>query len=538
MAEVAQTFSVDPYAAQQAQLARQQKLAEILQSQALAPDAKYSYAGIEAPPSAAAALAKGLQSGISGYLMGRSMKGQEDLIRKSSADTTDATKALIEGLTPRAAVPGSKETLGAVAATGADAADRDLENVFAKPTDNAPPVAIGQQLAVPGGMGEGANIGTPGGVGAAPATPGGYAGALASLGAMKDNPQAQRLAQALTMKKIEQDMAQTKLGPGEAVFNSGGQKLFGQDPAAKFGTTPQNIARDQNSPTGWSGMIIDGSTGAQRSIPVNPPRDMTDLTLNERVNAGNRGAEIAQGGQRLNYETGMSPAMPPAVQGAPVPQAPNAAAPSQGAPSQVPNATVPPQGALPVPRVGAPGPMPVPNTVSPENPLIKNVAPKEAQKLLLEQPQAKQAATVITATIDQHIKQIDDLLGQKGFNDIFGTINSKTMNISEKAGNAQSAFDAVAGQSAVQALNEMRAASKTGGAVGNVTEKEWPILQSQMAALGQSQGPDEMRKNLKNLKETYGRIKDNASKAYSATYGADAAGGNSVDDLLAKYGAM
>lgn len=468
MAEVAQTFINDPYAAQQNSLARQQKLAEILQSQAFQPDQKFSYGGFEAAPSAAGALAKGLQGAVAGYLQGRSLKGQDDLVKKASEDTASSNEALIRGLSAK---PWTDPDTGKMSGTG-----------------------------------------------------GGYAGALSALGDMKDNPQAQRLAQALTVKKLEQDMAQTKLGAGEAVFNSSGQKLFGQDPAAKFGTTPQNIARDQNSPTGWSGMIVNGANGETKMVPVQPPRDMTDLTMNQQVEAGQRGATIGQSGQKLNYETGMTPAMPPSVQGAGVPAPQMPGVPPQARPGAV------------VPTPAVPDAPQRPTTVSQENPLIKNVPPQEAQKLLTDQPNAKQAVLTIDATIGQNVEQIDNLLKQKGFNSIFGTIASKTPNISEAAGNAQAAFDAVRGQAAVQALNQMRAASKTGGAVGTVTEKEWPILESQMAALAQAQSPAQMRLALKDLKATYERIQTTSKKAYADVYGEQVNSGSAIDDLLAKYG--
>lgn len=177
MADVAQTFSIDPYSAENARLSRQQKLAEILQQQALQPDQQFSYAGIQAPPSAAGALAKGLQGGIAGYMMGRSMKGQEDLIGKASEDTKSATDALVKGLS-------------------------------AKPWVNPD-------------------------TGQAVGKAGGYEGALASLGGLQDNPQAQRLAQSLTMKKIEQDMATTKLGADEKVYDARGNLLFGNEPRSQ-----------------------------------------------------------------------------------------------------------------------------------------------------------------------------------------------------------------------------------------------------------------------------------------------------------------
>ncbi len=451
MADVAQTFLANPYQAEARQLQQQRQLAEILQSQAAQPEQQYSYAGIQASPSAAGALAKGLQGAMSGYLMGRSMSGEKKLSEKATADADSFINSL----------------------SGED----------------------GKQV-------QGDAL-------------------LAALrkGIISGNPMIQGVAGPMYAKALER----TTLKPGEQVFDSQGKQLFGVDPTKKYGTTPQNIARNPLSKTGWSGMVIDGNTGDQKMIDVLPPRDMTDLTLNQQVEAGQRGAQIGQSGQKLNYETGITPAMPPAIQGAPVPQVPGAKP-----PQAMPGTTMP--------QVPAGGPPQRPNTVSTENPLIKNVPPQEAQKLLAEQPAANNATSVISSTIDNHLKQIDDLLGQKGFDDIFGTVAGRTFNFTEKAGNAQAAFDAVAGQAAVQALNEMRAASKTGGAVGNVTEKEWPILQSQMAALAQSQGPEQMRANLAKLKETYGRIKANANQAYSSVYGEAPRAAMSIDDLLAKYG--
>ena len=82
MAEIAQTFSIDPYAAERSKIARQQKFAELLQSQSLQPNEKFSYAGIEAPISAAGALAKALQAGMSGYLQGDAARKEDELVGK------------------------------------------------------------------------------------------------------------------------------------------------------------------------------------------------------------------------------------------------------------------------------------------------------------------------------------------------------------------------------------------------------------------------------------------------------------------------
>lgn len=101
MADVAQTFIDNSATREQQALLRQQRLAEILQQQAFQPDQKFSYAGVEASPSGAAALAKGLQGGIAGYLQGRALKGQDDLVKKTEAREerygADLAKALAAG---------------------------------------------------------------------------------------------------------------------------------------------------------------------------------------------------------------------------------------------------------------------------------------------------------------------------------------------------------------------------------------------------------------------------------------------------------
>lgn len=104
MADVAQTFIDNSAAREQQALSRQQRLAEILQQQAFQPDQKFSYAGVEAPPSGAAALAKGLQGGIAGYLQGRAMKGQDDLVKKTEARESKYGEDLARALA--AATPG------------------------------------------------------------------------------------------------------------------------------------------------------------------------------------------------------------------------------------------------------------------------------------------------------------------------------------------------------------------------------------------------------------------------------------------------
>ena len=197
MAEIAQTFSIDPYAAERSKIARQQKFAELLQSQALQPNEKFSYAGIEAPISAAGGLAKALQAGMSGYLQGDAARKEDAANIKQEADYNAANEAFIRGMT---STPGDPGTRGTSPATKEDVASRALS---IEQGSTAPPLTLGEPVDVLGGWGALGTEGTPG----TAAVPGSYTRALTELSGLTGNPYAGRLLQQLMMRKLEQDTA-------------------------------------------------------------------------------------------------------------------------------------------------------------------------------------------------------------------------------------------------------------------------------------------------------------------------------------------
>lgn len=75
-------------------------------------------------------------------------------------------------------------------------------------------------------------------------------------------------------------------------------------------------------------------------------------------------------------------------------------------------------------------------------------------------------------------------------------------------------------------LQAMRDASKTGGALGQVSEKELTLLESALAGLAQTQSPANMRKNLNKIKDSINRWYD------AAGLSADGGGGDiDISDL-------
>ena len=193
MAEIAQTFSIDPYAAERSKIARQQKFAELLQSQALQPNEKFSYAGIEAPVSAAGGLAKALQAGMSGYLQGDAARKEDELATTRDSEEAAAISALNTGFR------GTPENLGRRGMSPATEEDVASRALSISQGSTAPPLTLGEPVDVLGGLGAPGTEGTPG----TAAVPGGISGAMTALGRLTDNKMASRMLQSLQMKQIE-----------------------------------------------------------------------------------------------------------------------------------------------------------------------------------------------------------------------------------------------------------------------------------------------------------------------------------------------
>lgn len=142
----------------------------------------------------------------------------------------------------------------------------------------------------------------------------------------------------------------------------------------------------------------------------------------------------------------------------------------------------------------------------------------ERGRLLAAQPQAARNLEAVNIGIDNSTKKIDELLGDKNLWKVTGPIFGRIGSLSEGGVNAESKIETLKSQIGVQVLTAMREASKTGGAVGAVTEKEWPILEAQLGALQTKQTEAEFKKGLAEVRASMERIRANAKNAFAATY--------------------
>lgn len=174
-------------------------------------------------------------------------------------------------------------------------------------------------------------------------------------------------------------------------------------------------------------------------------------------------------------------------------------------------------------------------------------------KLVTELPQAQKALESTHSTLSDIERIAGSLVNTDANGRITGISNGLAKNtgglfemyaMNQPGGEAADAwanFSTLKNQLGVMTLNAMRETSKTGGAVGNVTEKEWPILQSQIAALDPNMSGQALAGSIQTIINKVRSIRSMADDAFASTYGerlstggsaGNSAGGNRTSDTV------
>jgi hypothetical protein len=114
-------------------------------------------------------------------------------------------------------------------------------------------------------------------------------------------------------------------------------------------------------------------------------------------------------------------------------------------------------------------------------------------------------------------KEVKDHPGLKGITGIPGMFPN--IPGTDRA-NAAAKLDTLKSQVAFRVLQTMRDMSKTGGALGQVSDKENQMLQNNLAALDRAQSYEEFQRELQRVVEFVDGVKSRMEQAYAAQYGA------------------
>lgn len=201
-----------------------------------------------------------------------------------------------------------------------------------------------------------------------------------------------------------------------------------------------------------------------------------------------------------------------------------------------------PEGAAPIPGVplaakGVPGGVkpPAGYRFTPDGQALEAIpGGPAAAKLAGQDFAAKQALE----KVDMTIGKIDQALGQVS-RWTAGPGSYLSMIPGTGARDLEATLATVKANLGFNELAAMRAASPTGGALGQITERELTFLQSTLAALDTAQSPEQLRQNLMQVKEHYNRWRAAMAQAENPNAGAGITAGPAdpgVDALLQKYG--
>lgn len=156
---------------------------------------------------------------------------------------------------------------------------------------------------------------------------------------------------------------------------------------------------------------------------------------------------------------------------------------------------------------------------SPEEAVAPPMDPKVKLKLDQEYPQAVRNIQSSITELDKDIADVQALINDvEGLNAITGVYGAITPNISPAARRAQALYNKIRAGAGFSALQAMRDASPTGGALGNVSNQEGAKLEESVAAFAQVQDADDLREVLRQYLIDLQVAQENVQAAFDETY--------------------
>jgi len=150
---------------------------------------------------------------------------------------------------------------------------------------------------------------------------------------------------------------------------------------------------------------------------------------------------------------------------------------------------------------------------------IEGLSPKDIQKREAVLPQAQQAVKTVGNTMSVIGQTVDRLLANPdGLNGITGTIYGRTPAFTDAANTANADLEQLRNLAFVQGLTELRAASKTGAGVGNVSNREGERFENLKASLDRRQSKTDLENALRRLKEQANFTTQTMQEAFDETY--------------------
>jgi len=154
----------------------------------------------------------------------------------------------------------------------------------------------------------------------------------------------------------------------------------------------------------------------------------------------------------------------------------------------------------------------------PGGPTTTNLSPKEIQLRESKFPQATQAVKTFEAKTTELEKDLIALRNHPGLPSITGLVAGRAPGITKEGRAAEALYDKIMARGGFKELQDMRNASPTGGALGNISNQEGTQLRAAFAAIDRKQDVADVQKALDialgDLQASKGRVRE----AYDMTY--------------------
>lgn len=155
----------------------------------------------------------------------------------------------------------------------------------------------------------------------------------------------------------------------------------------------------------------------------------------------------------------------------------------------------------------------------PGGPASPSLPPKEIQKREASFPQAQSAMKGFESKSQSFIADLMALRDHPGLPEITGFAAGRLPGITAQGRAAQALYDKVVAKGGFQALQDMRDASKTGGALGNVSNQEGKQLIASFEAIDRRQDAKDVQAAIDNAISSIQGSQVRMREAFDETYG-------------------
>jgi hypothetical protein len=143
---------------------------------------------------------------------------------------------------------------------------------------------------------------------------------------------------------------------------------------------------------------------------------------------------------------------------------------------------------------------------------------KDLQKREMMFPVATQAVETFEAKTDQLEKDLEALKNHPGLSSITGLVAGRAPAVTKDGRAAQALYDKIVARGGFKELQDMRAASPTGGALGNVSNQEGTQLRQSFAAIDRRQDASDVQSAIDQAVTDLQGSKRRVREAYDMTY--------------------